>query len=142
MSRRSRNEPAKGKPATARPANIGVIVIHGNGEAEPGWINREIVRRLQDRLADTGAANRVTFADRSEMIELADGPGTTPDATQPVPRHAPTFKVHLRRAITPAGARTTFAELDWSDLSRVGAEPIQQYFAALRLFTRLVRCIR
>ena len=40
-----------GAPGGAMPKRIGVVVIHGNGEAEPGWINKYIIERLQERVA-------------------------------------------------------------------------------------------
>ena len=35
------------------PEKVGVILIHGVGECEPGWINQYVVDRLQAHAAKT-----------------------------------------------------------------------------------------
>ena len=52
-----------------RPVNVGVVVIHGNGEAEPGWINTSIIARLQSRFVEA----RHSAATRGRGGKLGDG---------------------------------------------------------------------
>ena len=120
---------------TGEAGHVGVIVIHGNGEAQSGWINHSIVARLEQRLADTQQPGRVTFVDRSEVVELPEALSRQTAPAEPGSAAGPPpFRAFLRRGETSSGAKVTFAELNWADLSRVGAEPIYQAFAALRLF--------
>lgn len=110
---------------TERPRHIGVVVIHGNGEAESGWINPSVIDRLQARLAAKAHANRLEFDPDSHVYDLPDKGGAGDD---------PRFKAYVRRGRLGTGPKVTFTEFYWADLSRVGAEPIMQVLAALRLF--------
>ena len=110
---------------TERPQHIGVVVIHGNGEAEPGWINPSVIDRLQARLSRKPHANRLDFEPDSHVYDLPDKGGVGED---------PRYKAYVRHGRMGTGPKVTFAEFYWADLSRVSSEPIFQVLAALRLF--------
>src|SRR5262245_39189531 len=80
---------------------VGIVVIHGVGETEPGWINRSIC----DPLAEE--ASSLKLVSHSELHSLPDA-GNVESGSN--------FNVLLRRA--RMGTRSiVFAELFWADLS-------------------------
>lgn len=119
-SPRSEGSVSLAQEVAGRPANVGVVIIHGNGEAEPGWINTSVIDRLSERLTTTGNAE-ITLDPSSRVTEIAE---TGREST---------FKAYVRDGEID-GTRVVFAELNWSDLSRVGHEPLSQMVTALRLF--------
>lgn len=110
---------------TERPQHIGVVLIHGNGEAETGWINPCVIDRLQARLSTKPHANRLDFEPDSHVYDLPDKGGAGDD---------PRYKAYVRHGRMGTGPMVTFTEFYWADLSRVTSEPIFQVLAALRLF--------
>jgi hypothetical protein len=61
-----------GGPGARGPERVGVIVIHGVGEAEAGWINEDLIPRIESH-PDSPA-----FQPYSEVYELPTGAGTGP----------------------------------------------------------------
>lgn len=119
--------PSDAKPARAgdAPRNVGVIVIHGNGDAEAGWINELVVARLEEHAPEDRPDRWLVGADASEVYALPDSGSPNPDAR---------FNAFVRRAKLGIRAEVAFTELYWADLSRIGDGPIYQFFAAMRLF--------
>lgn len=111
------------QPSTPTPAqtleNVGVIVIHGVGEAEIGWINDHIVNELAKREPAMGLARH------SEVYRLPDKGRTKPNAT---------FRTVVRRARIADRVTVAFAELHWADLSRVGSGAVSRFLTVLQLF--------
>lgn len=94
--------------AGAEREKIAVVVIHGVGETEPSWINDYIIdpiARAQPQLEPDAHSEVHQLPDDGRLHEVG------------------TFPVVVRRATTPA-ADVMFAELRWSDLSKVGNGPI------------------
>lgn len=106
--------------AAAAAEKIGVVVIHGVGETQPGWINDDFIPELE------GRANGLGVSDRSEVYRLADPGRITSRRTH--------FHVFTRRAQLPGNRAVTFVELFWADLSRVGENLVARLIAMLQLF--------
>lgn len=98
---------------------IGVVVIHGVGEAEAGWTNMFLLPELQAR------APELQIEDHSEVYFLPDRART---------RSGSTFPTFVRRTSVGEHRRVAFAELGWSDLSRVGRGLFSTTFAVLKVF--------
>lgn len=105
----------------SQPNSVALVIIHGNGEAEPGWINASVVDRLTTRLAATGKGGALKLEPSSRVTELAE------------PDRETSFKAYVRSGELN-GTNVAFAELNWADLSRVGSDPLSQLVTALRLF--------
>lgn len=95
---------------------IGVVVIHGVGEADTGWTNTYIANELTAR-------SDIAFVEHSELYTL-------PDRGQ---RREGTFPALVRRAAF-GGNAIAFAELCWADLSKAGRGPFTQMLAVLKVF--------
>lgn len=98
---------------------VGVVVIHGVGETEPGWINDYLVPELEKR------TDGLVFSRRSEVYRLADAGRTAPN------QH---FNAFVRRARLSGNREVAFIELFWADLSRVGNNIVSRFIALMRLF--------
>ena len=99
---------------------IGVIVIHGVGTAEPGWINDFVVEPLK---ASAGGKAGLEFDTFCELHKLED---KVSDGGEP-------FVTHVRNA--KMGDKTVaFIELLWADLGRVSPGLFGRFLAAMRLF--------
>jgi hypothetical protein len=97
---------------------VGVIFVHGVGETPPGWINRSIVDRLDDRRKD------LQTTPHAEFHELADRGSSRPGTY---------FPAYVRRAAI--GNRSiSYLELYWADLSKTSGGPAMFLLAALQLF--------
>ena len=113
--------------------NVGVIVIHGVGEAELGWINEFLVKPLEcdangeANSATAGVARRLVFDLPSEIYNLEVKDKTT------VPPSDCKFSSCVRHARFE-GKPVAFIELLWADLSRVGTGQLSRLFAFIRLF--------
>lgn len=99
---------------------IGVIVIHGVGETQPGWINDDFIPELVKRTDGLG------FSDRSEVYRLNDPGRITSRRTH--------FHVFTRSAQLRGNRAVTFVELFWADLSRIGESFFARLIAMLQLF--------
>lgn len=103
-----------GEATTAE--KVGVIVIHGVGDTETGWINSAIVEPVA---ADAG----LVVSAHSEVHSLPETGGEQKDAH---------FNALVRRA--DHGQRSiTFAEFVWADLSRLGRGPLTLTLEALKV---------
>ncbi len=99
---------------------VGVVVIHGVGETEPGWINASLVPQLEKRADD------LSFERHSKVFSLPDRGRRKPNAR---------FNVYLRRGeFSSGGPRFALIECFWADLSKVGTGPISTFLAMMRLF--------
>lgn len=103
----------------SRPDNVAVVVIHGVGEAEIGWINDYIVTELGKR------EPAMSFDPYSQVYRLPDKGRTKPGAM---------FRTVVRRARIADRVNVTFAELHWADLSRVGNGAVARFLTMLQLF--------
>lgn len=99
---------------------VGVVVIHGIGESDPGWINDRLVKRMKER-ADTPL-----FASHSELYELEDRGRRSPGTK--------VFPVHVRRGVSAGGRDISLIELYWADLSKIGTGAVENWLATLKLF--------
>lgn len=98
---------------------VGVIVVHGVGNCEPGWINHSIIERLKARCR--------SLCPRAycESYQLEDRGRSEPGSY---------FPAFVRRATMGRRRSVAFIELYWADLSKVGDGPFYMLLAALRLF--------
>lgn len=121
-----------GPPRTADaslPKRVGIVVIHGNGEAETGWINPFVIERLESHLSGD-PQRRLDLDDASQVLVVPDEGAPQPaDASA----HAPTFRITERVGAFAGGQEVRFIEMNWADLSRIGTSPIIQFLAAVRL---------
>jgi hypothetical protein len=107
----------------ARIAKVGVVVVHGVGETEAGWTNKDLIGRLQGRNRWDG----VPFDLHSEVYPVGDGGSS---------RHGATFPAYLRRAKVD-NVEVSVTELWWADLPRVGKGPFTHSLALLMLLFEL-----
>ena len=98
---------------------VGVVVIHGVGETEAGWINEYLIPNLQKQ--ESG----LEFQEHSEVHRLPDLGRSRPGIL---------FKAYLRRSQLRAAQDVTFMELFWADLSRVGTGRFSNFLVMLQLF--------
>lgn len=98
---------------------VGVVVIHGVGETEAGWINEYFIPRLQKR--DAG----LELEEHSEVHRLPDLGRSTPGIL---------FNAYMRRSQMRSVQQVTFMELFWADLSRVGHGRLSNFLVLLQLF--------
>ncbi len=98
---------------------VGVIVIHGVGESEAGWINDHLVPRL------TAHPDGPTVAPYSEVYDLPDRGRSRPGRT---------FEAYVRRGTSADGNDIAFMELFWADLSKIGTGALANWLAMLKLF--------
>lgn len=103
---------AAGEEAQRR---VAVVVIHGVGETDTGWINDYIVDPLE------APQQTIEIVEHSELYRL---PGRKADPER--------FTALVRRA-SSEGRRITFIEVIWSDLSRIASGPITYMMATLKL---------
>lgn len=108
-----------GGPGARGPERVGVIVIHGVGEAEAGWINEDLIPRIESH-PDSPA-----FQPYSEVYELPDRGRNRPGRM---------FKAYVRRGQSVAGNAVAVLELTWADLSRIGTGTLATGLAMLKLF--------
>lgn len=99
--------------------NVGIVVLHGVGETEPGWMNEFLIPRLQAH------APGLSITRHSEIYELPDKGRTRTDRM---------FPAYVRRARSPQGRSLMFMEFFWSDLSRFGDGPLANSLAMMKLF--------
>lgn len=115
--------PAGEAKAAAPPSqNIGVIVVHGVGEADLGDAVNTLVHALQSN------APGYRIAPHAEVIRLAD--------TDEVGRNADTsrkFRVVRRRARHDSGLQVTFDELHWADLTNLKAGRLNAMLGMFRV---------
>ena len=104
---------------SAKSERIGVFVIHGVGDAEPGWINDYVLPNLAGKMPP------LAFENHSEVYKLPDRGRT---------RQGTFFPAHISRGHLGENQQVVLAELYWADLSKVGQGPIYYVLAALRLF--------
>jgi len=104
--------------------HVGVVVIHGVGETEAGWINDHLAANLWKRPDE---ARGLEFAPYSEVYELPDRGRRRKDAT---------FKAYVRRADVEGGPTVALIECFWADLSRVGVGPISGFMTLMRRHPR------
>ncbi len=101
---------------------VGVVVIHGVGEAEPGWITDHLMPRLREHCQHL--AQGLEFAEHSEVYRLADKGRSRPGLT---------FPAHVHRARSSSGRSVAFMELFWADLSRIGTGTLANWLAMMKL---------
>lgn len=101
------------------PKRVGIIVVHGVGDAEPGWINDYVLPNLAGKMPP------LEFQRYSEVYKLSDRGRS---------RSGSFFPAHISRGQLGNDTSIALAELYWADLSKVGKGPIYYLFAALRLF--------
>lgn len=99
--------------------SVGVIVIHGVGETEAGWINDRLIPRLAQH------PDGLTFEDHSEVYDLPDRGRNRPNLR---------FKAFVRRGRTPDGDDVAVMEVTWADLSRLGTGTLSNAIDLLNLF--------
>lgn len=104
---------------TGSTENVGVIVIHGVGNAEIGWINDHIVETLGHH------EPTMSFDPFSQVYRLPDKGRTKAGAI---------FRTLVRRARIGRRINIAFAELHWADLSRVGDGALTRFLTTLQLF--------
>ena len=109
---RGSNEPRAGE-------HVGIVVLHGVGETEPGWINRYLLPRL------AGRPDAPSFEPHSEVHDLPDRGRSRPNQT---------FPAYIRRGRSGAGRSIAVVELFWADLSRIGTSTLANWLALLKLF--------
>lgn len=110
---------ASARAAGSPGERIGVVVVHGVGETEPGWINQFLVPRLEKH------EPALEFDTHSEVYDLADSGRSRPGAR---------FDAYLRRGTYQKSTRIALIECFWADLSRIGTGPISAFLAMVRLF--------
>lgn len=115
MSDRSAAQSANGEPE-----RIGVIVVHGVGDARPGEIGDALVTHFED----DKRATELRFLKHSELHPTID-PGSSKGQI---------FPAFLRRTSGSGPHSLSITELYWADLSRVGSGPFSYAFAMLMLF--------
>lgn len=98
---------------------VGVIVIHGVGETEAGWINDRLLPRLA-RHPDCP-----NFNSHSEVYDLPDRGRNRPDLR---------FKGFVRRGRTKSEDDLALIEMTWADLSRIGTGTLADALVMLKLF--------
>src|SRR5262245_16762764 len=98
--------------------SIGVVVIHGVGETETGWINEHIVDPIC-----SGADAPLKAVDYSEWHRLPDT-GLFAEGVR--------FGTILRSG-QREGARIKYAEMRWSDITQVGRNQVGQLMASIKL---------
>lgn len=101
-----------------RPENVGVVVIHGVGEAMPGWTWNSLVPPLR-RVAG------LSFAPFSEVRQLEDLGRV---------QSGKTFEFRVQRGEMENGPKVSFMELFWADLSRSGDTFYSRTLAMWQLF--------
>jgi hypothetical protein len=114
---------------SAPPGSVAVVVIHGNGVAEPGWMNPYLIDKLTDHLRRP-SGEALLRPEQASRVSVETEPNERPEGRDTKP---PTFKITERDATLGGRTQVTFIEMNWSDLSQVGAAPIAQFFAGLRL---------
>lgn len=102
-----------------RRERVGIVLVHGVGETEPGWINDFVINRLER------CSPELKLAPYSEVHTLKDSLSSDAGAK---------FHVFLRRGDDGQGRDLAFMELFWANLSRIGAGPFTSMVAAVRLF--------
>jgi hypothetical protein len=105
--------------STSERERIGVVVIHGVGDAEPGWINDYVLPKLAGKMPP------LVFEPYSEVYKLPDRGRI---------KGGSFFPAHISRGQMGDNRTVALAELYWADLSKVGTGPIYYLLAALRLF--------
>jgi hypothetical protein len=103
----------------AAPERVGVVVIHGVGETEAGWMNELFIPRL------AGHPESPTFDNHSEVYDLPDRGRNRPGQR---------FKAYVRRGQTAGGRPLAVMELTWGDLSRIGTGALAHWLMMLKLF--------
>ncbi len=98
---------------------IGVIVIHGAGETEAGWINDRLIPRLVEQ------ADGPAFNNHSEVYDLPDRGRNRPNLR---------FKSFVRRGRTLGGNEIAVMEVTWADLASLGTGTLANGLAMLNLF--------
>ncbi len=101
------------------PERIGVIVVHGAGETEAGWINDRLIPRLAE-MPDGPA-----FENHSEVYDLPDRGRNRPNMR---------FKGFVRRGRTQGGDELAVMEVTWADLAGLGTGTLANALAMLNLF--------
>lgn len=119
VSEGSASPPAAERVDAVRDEHVGVVVVHGVGPSEAGWINGHLIKRLQNH------PEAPNFEDHSEVYDLPDRGRARPDRT---------FPAYVRRGHSAGGRRIAVMELFWADLSRIGTSPIANSLALLKLF--------
>lgn len=99
--------------------HVGLIVIHGVGETEAGWINESLIPRLESQ---PGAPK---FENHSEVYDLPDRGRNRPNLR---------FKAFVRRGHTQTGDSLAVMEMTWADLSRIGTGTLANALVMLKLF--------
>lgn len=107
------------RPGPESSERVGVIVIHGVGEAEAGWINDTFIPRIESQPGGP------TFQTFSEVYDLPDRGRSRPGRT---------FKAYVRRGQSAGGNAVAVLELTWADLSRIGTGTLATGLAMLKLF--------
>ncbi|MDX2307939.1 MAG: hypothetical protein NW216_06865 [Hyphomicrobium sp.] len=97
---------------------VGVVLIHGIGDTEPGWSSEKLVKRLKK------CSEPPAFSGHTEVFDLED----------PLASGDKEFPAHVRRATSSRGRTLSFIEFHWADLSRVGNGAIEGWLATLQLF--------
>lgn len=107
--------------ATPEPTRerIGLIAIHGVGDADAGWTNDNLIRRLTAHPASPA------FEEHSEVYDLPDRGRN---------RSGLLFKSYLRRGRTRSGHDISILEMTWADLSSIGKGTIADALLMLKLF--------
>ncbi len=113
------SQDASGSPAAAGTERVGVIVIHGVGETQAGWINDSLLPRLAQH------EGHPEFEAHSEVYDLPDRGRNRPGLR---------FKAYVRRGRTLAGDHLALMEMTWADLSRIGTGSLANWLVMLKLF--------
>lgn len=107
------------EPGAAGSERVGVIVIHGVGETEAGWINDHLIPCIEAH------PRSPQFAHFSEVYDLPDRGRNRPGQT---------FEAYVRRGHSAAGNPLAVLELTWADLSRIGTGALANWLVMLKLF--------
>ncbi len=122
-------------PLAGNPERVAVVVIHGFGRAEPGWINDDMV----DKVGSSG--HGLSFNAFSEVYRLPETISSdldaaklaAPETNQIAIRRGHYFLSVVRSANLPDNSKVSLAEMHWADLSKASANSIVRFLVLLRL---------
>jgi hypothetical protein len=113
---------------TSEPEKVGVVVIHGVGDAEVGWINDYIVSELERH------EPALAFDRFSQVYRLDDKGRGKHKAPKEAPTETRIFRSVMRSATLADRATVSFVELHWADISKVGRTQLANLLDVLKLF--------
>jgi hypothetical protein len=101
------------------PSDVGIVVVHGVGDAVPGTAIDTLLEAL--KVAQPGTVLR----DSCELCRLPEDPDVAGGTS-------PRFPVHIRREVLPNGTKLAVAEVYWADISHQKPGRLQAGLAIFR----------